>query len=198
MRNAGGKKRGAIALLMLLVAALAVFGASAGRMLVVDAPERSDVIIVLAGETDYRPARAMELLDQGYAKRVLIDVPAESRTFGFTDSQLAEMYVHGLPQAASVGICPIVGLSTKAETRDEEKCLAREQGNRILIVTSDYHTRRALCIFRHEIHGKSFSVAASYDDAQFGPRWWTRRQWAKTCLDEWMKVFWWNLIDRWR
>ena len=184
--------------MMVLVAALLVFAANAGNMLVVDAPERSDVIIVLAGETDFRPARAMELLDQGYGKRVLIDVPAEARIFGFTDRQLAELYVHSLPEAASVGICPIEGLSTKAETRDEEKCLAHEAGNRVLIVTSDYHTRRALSIFRHEIHEKYFSVAAARDGAQFGSRWWTHRQWAKTCLDEWMKVLWWNIVDRWR
>jgi hypothetical protein len=198
MRNASRPRRGAIVIFTLLVAALLLFGASAGKMLVVDAPQPSDVIIVLAGETDRRPARAIELLDQGYGKRVLIDVPSESRTFGFTDSQLAEQYVHGLPEAASVGICPIEGLSTKAETRDEEKCLAGEAGNRILIVTSDYHTRRALSIFRREIPGKSFSVAAAHDDEQFGIRWWTHRQWAKTCLDEWMKVLWWNIVDRWR
>lgn len=184
--------------IVLFAAALLAFGANAGKMLVVDAPQPSDVIIVLAGETDRRPARAMELLDRGYGKRVLIDVPAEARIFGFTDSQLAAQYVHNLPEAASVGICPIEGLSTKAETRDEEKCLARETGNRILIVTSDYHTKRALTIFRHEIPGKSFSVAAAYDDEQFGTRWWTHRQWAKTCLDEWLKVGWWNVIDRWR
>jgi hypothetical protein len=44
-----------------------------------------------------------------------------------------------------------VELSTKAETRDVEGCLARENGGRVLIVTSDFHTRRALSIFRREL-----------------------------------------------
>ena len=49
-------------LAVLVIVALLVFAANAGRMLVVDAPQRSDVILVLAGETDRRPARALELL----------------------------------------------------------------------------------------------------------------------------------------
>jgi len=181
----------------LLAAALVVFAANAGKLLVVDAPQPSDVILVLAGETDRRPVRALQLLDRGYGRRVVIDVPAAARVYDSSQVQLAQEYVQGLPQAASVRICPTVGLSTRDEARDADKCLAVEAGSRILIVTSDFHTRRSLSIFRHEIRGKSFSVAAARDDTQFGTRWWTRRQWAKTCVDEWMKLVWWTMVERW-
>ncbi len=181
-----------------LAAGLLVFGANAGRMLVVDAPQPSDVIVVLAGETDRRPARALQFLDQGYGHRVLIDVPAAARVYEFTQVQLAEKYIQDLPQAASVRICPIEGLSTRDESHDAGKCLAEEKGARILIVTSDFHTRRSLSIFRHELQGMSFSVAAARDDTQFGTRWWTHRQWAKTFLDEWLRLIWWNAVERWR
>ena len=89
-------------------------------MLVVDAPQPADVILVLAGETDRRPARALQLLDQGYGRRVLIDVPAAAKVYESTQLQLAEKYIRGLPQAA-VGICPIEGLSTREESHDVEK-----------------------------------------------------------------------------
>jgi hypothetical protein len=171
---------------------------NAGRVLVVDAPERSDVILVLAGETERRPERALELLSQGYGRRVVIDVPAGVKTYGFTEVELATKYVHSLPQEPMVEICPIVGLSTKDESHDAERCLVREGGKRILIVTSDFHTRRALSIFRHEIGGATFSTAAARDETQFGTRWWAHRQWAKTCLDEWLRLVWWNAVDRWR
>ncbi len=177
---------------------LVVFAAEAGKVLVVDAPERSDVILVLAGETDHRPARALELLHKGYGRLMVIDVPAAAKSYGFTEFELAEKYVHGLPDAARVRLCPIEGLSTRDESHDAEKCLSREDGTKILIVTSDFHTRRALSILRHEIHGKSFSVAAAHDDSQFGTSWWTHRQWAKTCLDEWLRLLWWNAVDRWQ
>jgi hypothetical protein len=179
-------------------ALIVILAANAGRVLVVDTPERSDVILVLAGETEHRPARALELLSQGYGRRVVIDVPATARNYGFTEVDLATKYVQGLPQAALVEICPIEGLSTKDESRDAERCLAHEEGRRILIVTSDFHTRRALRIFRQEIRGASFSTAAAHDETQFGTRWWTHRQWAKTCLDEWLRLVWWNAVDRWK
>jgi uncharacterized SAM-binding protein YcdF (DUF218 family) len=178
-----------------LVCAL-MFAANAGRLLVVDAPQPSDVILVLAGETDRRPARALQLLDQGYGRRVVIDVPAGETIYGSSELQLAEKYFQDLPQATSIHVCPIKGLSTREESHDAEKCLAGEPGNRILIVTSEFHTRRALNIFRHEVRGKSFSVAASRDESQFGTRWWTNRQWAKTCLDEWLKFLWWTVVER--
>ena len=76
--------------------------------------------------------------------------------------------------------------------------LAGQTAKRILIVTSDYHTRRALSIFRHELPGRSFSVAAAYDPAEFGTLWWTHRQWAKILFDEWIRLVWWNAVDRWR
>lgn len=174
------------------------FAAKAATFLVVDAPERSDVIVVLAGETDRRPVAGLEMLARGFGQRLLIDVPADARIYTFTQVELAEKYRQGLPDAAEVGICPIVGLSTRDEARDVTKCLDGVPGNRILIVTSDYHTRRALSIFRQEVLGKSFSVAAAYDATQFGAHWWTNRQWAKTCVDEWMKLIWWHLVDRWR
>jgi hypothetical protein len=40
-------------------------------------------------------------------------------------------------------------------------------------------------------------VAAAYDDAQFGAPWWKHRQWAKTNVDEWLRMFWWQAVDRW-
>lgn len=177
---------------------LVVFAASAGKLLVVDNPRPSDVILVLAGERDRRPARALELLDKGYAPLVVIDAPADTKFFGFTEAELAKKYVAQLPQKARVQVCPIVGLSTRDESRDADKCLAGQTAKQILIVTSDYHTRRALSILRHELPGRSFSVAAAYDPTQYGALWWTHRQWAKTFFDEWLRLVWWNAVDRWR
>jgi len=187
-----------IAIAVLAIVFLVSFALNAGRILVIDAPQPSDLILVLAGETDHRPAHALELLRQGLGKRVLIDVPADVKIYDTLQLHVAENYVQSLPESASVRICPIVGLSTREETRDVQNCLTPEDGSRILIVTSDFHTRRALSIFRHQLRDKAFSVAASHEPTEFGTRWWTHRQWAKTFLGEWTKVVWWNCIERWR
>jgi DUF218 domain len=188
------------ALYILLILALAAlfFMATSGRFLVVDGPKPADVIVVLAGETDRRPAHALELLAQGYARRVLLDVPAAGKVFGHDLSQLAQDYVQALPQHQAVGLCSVAGLSTEAETRDVARCLAPSHATRVLLVTSDYHTRRALSIFRHQLPQYDFSVAAATDSQQFDRSWWRRRQWAKLNFDEWIRLVWWEAVDRWR
>ena len=177
--------------------AVVLFAANAGTILVLNAPVRSDVIVVLAGETDLRPSRGLELLREGYGRRLLINVPAQTKIYDLTQVQLAQNYVRSLAEADSIAICPIEGLSTRDESRDVERCLPQD-GNRVLLVTSEFHTRRALSIFRHELKGKVFSVAIVRDDKQFGTRWWLHREWAKTCVDEWLRVIWWHVVDRWR
>jgi hypothetical protein len=194
-----GTMRRAWLLALVLLGALSVgLAAKAGSFLLVDAPRASDVILVLAGETDRRPERALELLAQGYGRRVVLDVPTNSKIYEFTQIQLAEKYVQNLPQAASVSICPIDGLSTQDESKDAEKCLALAGGKSVLIVTSDFHTRRALSVFRREIPGHDYSVAAARNEEQFGVKWWEHRQWAKTFVDEWLRLIWWKVVDQWR
>lgn len=174
------------------------FFLTSGSFLVVNHPERADAIVVLAGETDRRPSHALELLGQAYAPRVFIDVPATNVIFGHNLLQIAQDYVRSLPQAQSVELCPIVGLSTKAETDDVDRCLQPIHARNVLLVTSDYHTRRALSIFSHELPQYHFSVAAAIDRQQFETAWWKRRQWAKMNFDEWLRLVWWEAVDRWR
>lgn len=198
MNRTGARKWIWILAVVFLAVFCLLFAAKAGKWLVVDTPLQADVIVVLAGETNHRPARGLELLKQGYGRKLIIDVPASAKIYEFSQVQLAQKYIQDLPQSASMTVCPIEGLSTRDESRDVERCLAHEEGTRVLIVTSDFHTRRALSIFRHEVRGKKFSVVAAHDETQFGTRWWSHRQWAKTCLDEWLRLFWWTAVDRWR
>jgi len=179
------------------LAGLLLFAAMSGRLLVVNDPRPADIIVVLAGETDYRPARALELLSQHYAPRMLLDVPADAKIYKPTMLEIAHDYVQQLPQKDSVIICPITGLSTKTEARNVVNCLARWNVHSVLLVTSDYHTRRALSIFKHELPGVQWSAASTTDPQQFGTRWWQHRQWAKLNFDEWIRLAWWESVDRW-
>src|SRR5260370_17003909 len=111
-------------------------------MLVIDEPRTSDVILVLAGETEHRPARALQLLGEGYTRKIVIDVPAEGQIYEFSPLELARRYVEDLSQKASISICPIQGLSTKTEARDAELCLPREGAKSALIVRSHSHPLR--------------------------------------------------------
>jgi hypothetical protein len=197
MTRPGAGKSGWWVASAVLAALLIGLAARAGNFLIVDAPRPSDVILVLAGETDYRPRRALELLGKGYGRRIVLDVPTNARLYEFTQIDLAQKYIQNLPQGGLISLCPIDGLSTKDESKDAGKCLRQENARSVLIVTSDFHTLRALEVFRREIPGHEYSVAAARNVATFGSRWWTHRQWAKTLVDEWLRLIWWKAVDQW-
>ena len=71
MGRRGVKKRAWLVVFLVFVGLIAGLAAKAGSFLIVDEPRRSDMILVLAGETDRRPARALELLASGYGRRVV-------------------------------------------------------------------------------------------------------------------------------
>jgi uncharacterized SAM-binding protein YcdF (DUF218 family) len=172
--------------------------ANSAKWLVVDHPRKSDVIIVLAGETDFRPALALELLRSGYGRLAILDVPADATIYQWTQADLAQKYVQSLPEAGSIKICLIHGLSTKEEADEAGQCLADSGSRRVLLVTSDFHTWRALNIFRARVPKYEYSVAAAHNRNEFGLQWWQHREWAKTNFYEWLRLAWWELVDRWR
>jgi hypothetical protein len=185
-------------IVLFLVVIFAALASQAARFLVVDEPGKSDAIVVLAGETNVRPARALELLRQGVAPRVFMDAETRDRIYDQQLTEIAQKYVNGLGEANRVSVCPIVGFSTNAEADDVSRCLQSLGAHRVLIVTSEFHTRRALMIFRHRLPQYQFNAAAARNPAQFGEAWWTNREWAKVTLDEWLKMLWWEAVDRWR
>ncbi len=180
-----------------VVVLIALLLANSARFLVIDQPRPADVIVVLAGETDRRPARGLDLLRQKLAPRLLLDVPADAKLFQWSELDLAQRYIQSLPEATSITLCPIYGLSTNAESQDVARCLKDHPAQNVLLVTSDYHTRRALSTFKKEVPSYDFSVAAAYDPRQFGAQWWRHREWAKTALNEEVRLVWWETIDRW-
>jgi hypothetical protein len=191
----GGHQRWRWFVFLLLAAAAVV--ARSGRFLVVDEPQKADVVLVLAGETDRRPSRGLELLAGGLGARLVLDVPVAT-IYRWSLPELAAKYAQSSASANKISICPIYGLSTKAESHEAGRCMEAIGGKTVLLVTSDFHTRRALSIFRRELPGFSFSVAAAYDPRVFGMAWWHHREWAKTNFNEWIKLLWWEAVDRWR
>jgi uncharacterized SAM-binding protein YcdF (DUF218 family) len=183
---------------LLLGVIFVALASQAARFLVVDEPAKSDAIVVLAGETNVRPAHGLELLRLEFAPRLFFDAETRDLIYDQRLTDLAQKYVDGLPEANRVSVCPIVGFSTNAEADDVDRCLQPLGAHRVLIVTSDYHTRRALLIFRHRLPQYQFSAAAARNPQQFGEAWWTHREWAKVTFGEWSKMLWWQAVDRWR
>lgn len=172
-----------------------------GAFLVVENLQPSDAILVLAGDVnDKRFERGLELLRSGYGEEMFVDAPEDVRLWGHSYADLARQFVadSSVEVRTRVHVCPIREDSTVAETAYASKCLSGlPAGARILLVSSDYHTRRALSIFAARLPSYHWSVAAARDTNQFGMRWWQHREWAKNAAKEWQKLLWWALIERW-
>lgn len=185
-------------LVVVLLGIIAIFlPRSAGSFLVVNAPEPADLIVVLAGESDVRYWNGVSLLHEGYAPHLFLDVFGRGEIFGHSYIDVARDFLNRTTPGQST-VCPIDLNSTYDEARYLEQCLESSGAKSILLVTSAYHTRRALSIFQKRLPQYRFSVYAADDPFYFGTRWWTHREWAKTTLAEWERYLWWLFVDRWR
>lgn len=192
-------RRGALIGIFALAAALLFFLLSrAGSFLVVDDPQRSDVLVVLEGSGD-TPGyfRALHLRREGYAGKVLLDANVNAEIFGKTEAELARQYLDSIGQQATE-ICPTVGISVFTEAADVQRCLQRMGASSAILVTSDFGTRRALSIFQKRLPQYRWSVAAASTPYHFAEAYWKHRGWAKTVLEEWEDFLWWKLVDQWR
>jgi len=191
----------ALILLVLVVSALFWFLRPGGQLIVNNA-QKSDAIVVLAGsEADNRYWRALELLRAGYGKHVVVDALV-GEAYGRSMAELAREFVARTAgaDAGRVSVCAIEGDSTKDEAPQVSQCLQRLQSppQSVVVVTDDYHTRRALEILRHRAPQYRWTAAAAENRFLFGQPWWKHREWAKTYLTETEKLLWWELFDRWR
>jgi hypothetical protein len=178
-----------------------LFALFAGRLLVRDHPEKSDVIVVLAGDSqDQRYRRGMELLRSGYGEQLFLDAAADSSYFGHSPAEYADNFLkqNAGDMSAKVHVCPFEEDSTVTESRYIAKCLEPLHAHSVLLVTSDWHTARGRSVLANRLPQYHWSVAAAHDDRLFGTNWWQHREWAKTTFQEWLKVVWWNMVDRWR
>ena len=179
------------------VTLLLVLLSHAGSFLVLNAPKHSDVILVLGGVDDSPYWHAVKLQKQGYGDRILLNANIRGMIFGESEADLAAEFLRRTSPTLTE-VCPTVQYSSFDEVSDVQGCLARLNVSSVLIVTSDFHTRLALSIFQKRLPQYSWSVAAAsfpYHDAD---RWWKHRTWAKTVLDEWEQLAWWEFVDRWR
>ncbi|MGC2108903.1 MAG: YdcF family protein [Candidatus Korobacteraceae bacterium] len=189
-----------VLVLLLLVGGLLFF--QPGGYLIVNEPQRSDAIVVLGGDqVDLRYARGLELLRAGYGNNLIVDVvPGE--VYGRSTVDLAQDYVAKTAgaNASQVSVCVIHGDSTKEEAPQAAACIERLQPafHSGVLVSDDYHTRRALSIFRAIDPQYTWTAAASHNEFYFGLPWWKNREWAKTYLTEVQKLLYWELWDRWR
>lgn len=147
--------RVALALVILASALVIVCAAFPQRILTVDSgPVKADVLIVLGGGAHERPERAAELLKTGEARRVIIS--------GLGDAEINRriLVAGGVPSNA-IQIEPN-SRTTKENAQFTIQLLRAQKVHSAIIVTSWYHSRRALDCFRHYAPEIQFYSRPSY------------------------------------
>jgi uncharacterized SAM-binding protein YcdF (DUF218 family) len=159
----------------------------AGEFWVVDEPpETSDVIVVLSGDNydAERATRAASLFKSGMAPRVLATGRALRSYATTTDLMKRDLVEHGVPESA------IVPFTHKADdTRDEAAAVSEFVSShgwkKILLVTSNYHTRRSQYTYEHTLPASDQLLTVAAPDSDYDPNyWWKTRTGVKIFFHE--------------
>lgn len=181
-----------LALAGLLAAAIVFHGpilaAMGGYLVKAGPPQKADIALVLAGDSfGNRILKAAELVEDGYAPKVLVSGPAG--LYGYYECDLAIPFAvqHGYPESYFLHFRHSAR-STKQEADESVGELRRLGAKSVLLVTSDYHTRRAGRIFRAAAPDITWYVVAAPDHDFTPDGWWRSRDARKVFVIEWMKT----------
>ena len=178
----------AVAAIVLYLARAPLLEAVGGYLVQADAPAKSDIALVLAGDgRGSRILTAAQLVRDGYAPTVLVSGP--DGNYGLHECDMA------IPFAVKAGYSEssfIHGENAARSTREEARAMVevlRKMGSHhVLLVTSLYHTRRAARMFRQEAPDLEFTVVAAPDKYFSVDSWWQNREGQKTAFYEWVKT----------
>jgi len=154
--------------------------------IVEDADSKADALIVLSDDNFYadRATRAAELFREGKAPIVVASGRRLRPMAGIAELMEHDLVERGVPKDK------IVRLAHDADNTQEEaealtKLAAQRKWHSVIVVTSNYHTRRARYIFRRVFpQGIEVRVASAHD-GDFDPQhWWEKRKSVKRLTRE--------------
>ena len=189
-----------VAGMMAVLGSLALILRFGGHILVFSdpLPEHAEVAIVLTGSAVAQEARrkeAFRLLNQGVVDQVMLSV-GKVYYYGQWLPDLVRSYIqskYGKEVSARVTLCAMLADSTAAETGALLSCVKEHRWRSVIVVTSNYHTRRARLIWRLAEKNSPPTRVSFHGvlDGTFEARdWWRRRRYAKTWLLETTKLIW--------
>lgn len=197
----------ALAAVLLVVAAVAA--PRLGAWLVVEDPlQKADAIFVLGGTMFERPLEAVDLYHEGWAPRLLLmrqiadfgEAELDRRGVTFQreiDVQVDVLTKLGVPRPA------IEILPPQNSTRDEADALftavVTNHWARVIVVTSQQHTRRARLVIGRRLAGtgsQAIMRASRYDRADV-ENWWRNRSTLRFTLFESQRLiaYWMRIAD---
>ena len=163
-----------------------IFRFMAESWVIEDPLGKADALIVLSDDNFYadRATRAAELFREGKAPVVVASGRRLRPSAGIAELMEHDLVERGVPKDK------ILRLAVDADsTREEADALAKlaktKKWHRAIVVTSNYHTRRARYIFRRVFPQDIEILVASARDGDFDPEsWWEKRKSTKVFMRE--------------
>ena len=146
----------------------------------------ADAIIVLGGDNFYadRSTHAAKLFRQGVANLVVASGKRLRPGAGEAELISHDLVERGVPKD-KILVLPQDASSTMEEAMQLRRTAEQRGWKSIVVVTSNYHTRRARYIFHKEFPPGTLVSVASAPDGDFDPsRWWEKRLSAKLFFHE--------------
>ena len=176
-----------IALCLLLYWARHPIMRYAAESWIVDAPAaHADAILLLGDDNFYadRATRAAELIRQGAAPLVVASGRRMRPSASITDLEQHDLIERGVPKEKI-----LVFAHDADSTAEEAAAIARfateHHFRSVILVTSNYHTRRARYIFEKSFPSSIAISTAAARDGDFDPdHWWEKRRSEKLFVHE--------------
>ena len=164
-----------------------ILTAAAQFLIESDALAKADAIVVLGGdEYGDRILKSGELRQAGYAPVVLVSGPP-TLLGPESDDMIEYARRHGFPPSLFTSLPHNMG-STRTETAFIGRYLKAHHLQRIILVTSLYHTRRAALLMRSQTPFLQVMVVPASDPFFSPSTWWHTRTGQKTFVYEWLKT----------
>jgi uncharacterized SAM-binding protein YcdF (DUF218 family) len=160
-----------------------------GNWLVVsEEPFAADAVVVLAGDRfGHRILKGAELVRQGFAPAAYVSGPCDYYGACECDAAIDFAVKHGHPRTSFVRV-PHSALSTREEAEVFARELRGRGCKRYILVTSDYHTRRACGLFRQQAPDLEMRCVAAGDRFFRAGSWWKQRESRKAVFLEFTKT----------
>jgi uncharacterized SAM-binding protein YcdF (DUF218 family) len=162
-----------------------------------DVLEKADAIVVLGGEAGERVHEGVQLYNNGYAQHLILTGGLLAWQTNSADIMKKQALAAGVPERA------IITESSAESTRGNAvlimPILKKLKANKIIVVTSAYHSKRAKMIFDHCLKPLGIKViirsVIPNQYTRYSPSfWWTRHEDRQFVLSELFKYVYYRIM----
>ena len=175
-----------ITLIIILLLIIVIIKNMGDFLVLNEKPEKVDVIVVYSGDSGERTLKGIELLKAGYAEKILF-----SGGVVYDDVRMADLMEN---HAIKLGVEPqnIIKEREAGSTYENalftKEILEKYKYKKIILVTSNYHSRRSYLTTRKVFKGSDIGIITVASSDEFSSNWWKKGRSILILINEYAKI----------